>query len=101
MTIDLGTHTESTSMVAMATSNSPKEYLLLCILDNGDMYEHQTLHKFYPLSGCHGNSIIMLPWQPSKMFITGRKWPQTINQMCSPPLPQSSMVAMATLNNPL
>ena len=35
-------------------------------LDNGDVYEHQTLHKFYPLYGCHGNIIIMLPWQPSK-----------------------------------
>ena len=34
------------------------------------------------------------------MFVTGRKWPQTINQMCTPPLSQSSMVAMATLNNP-
>ena len=69
-------------------------------LDNGDVYEHQTLHKFYPSYGCHGN-IIMLPWQLSKMFVTGRKWPQTINQMCSPPLPPSSMVAMATLNSPL
>ena len=71
-------------------------------LDKGDVYEHQTLHKFYPLYGCHGNIIIMLTWKLSKMFITGRKCPQTINQMCSPPLPQqSSMVAMATLNNPL
>ena len=60
MTIDLGTHTESTSMVAMTTINSPIEYLLF--LDNGDMYEHQTLHKFYPLYGCPGNIIIMLPW---------------------------------------
>ena len=38
--------------------------------------------------------------QPSKMFVGGRKWPQTINQMCSPPLPQSLMVAMVILNNP-
>ena len=44
---------------------------------------------------------MLLPWQPSKMFVTGRKWPQTLNRMCSPPLSQSSMVAMATLNNPL
>ena len=59
MTIDLGTHTESTSMVAMATSNSPWNTYYCVFLDNGDMYEHQTLHKFYPLYGCHGNIIIM------------------------------------------
>ena len=100
MTIDLGTHTESTSMVAMATSHNPCNTYYCVFLDIGDVYEHETLHKFYPLYGCHGNIIIMLPWQLSKMFITGRKWPQTINQMCCPPLPQSSMVAMATLNNP-
>ena len=36
-------------------------------------------HKFYPFCGCHGN--IMLPWQQSKIFITGRKWPQTVNHI--------------------
>ena len=101
MTIDLGTHTESTSMVAMATSNIPCNTYYWVFLDNGNVYEHQTFHKLYPLHGCHGNLIIMLPWQPSKMFVTRRKWPQTINEMCSLPLPQSSMVAMATLNNSL
>ena len=55
-------------------------------LDNDDVY------------GCHGNIVTMAT---IKMFVTGRKWSQTINQMCSPPLPQSSIVAMATLNNPL
>ena len=104
MTINLGTHKESTSMVAMATSNNPCNTYYCVFLDNGDVYEHQTSHKFYPLYGCHGNIkiiIMLLPWQPSKMFVRGRKWPQTLNQMCSPPLSQSSMVAMVTLNNPL
>ena len=81
MTIDLGTHTESTSMVAMATIITHCNTYYCVFHDNGDVYEHQTLHKFDPLYGCHGNIIIMLPWQPSKMFVTGRKWPQTINQM--------------------
>ena len=56
MTIDLGTHTESTSMVAMATITLCNIYYCV-FLDNGDVYEHLTLHKFYPLYGCHGNII--------------------------------------------
>ena len=54
MTIDLGTHTESTSMVAMATITPCNTYYC-AFLDNVDVYEHQTLHKFDPLYGCHGN----------------------------------------------
>ena len=56
-------------------------------LDNGGMYEHQTLHKFvHCLYGCHGN-IIMLPLQSSNMFVTSRKWPRAINHVFTQPLP--------------
>ena len=100
MTIDLGATPSLPQWLPWQQVITPCNTYYCVFLDKGDVYKHQTLHKFYPLYGCHGNIIIMLPWQPSKMFVTGRKWPQTINQMCSPPLPQSSMVAMATLNNP-
>ena len=69
MTIDLGTHLSLPQWLPW------QQVITLCntyyyvFLDNGDVYEHQTFHKFYPLYVCHGNVVIMLPWQPSNMFV--------------------------------
>ena len=83
MTIDLGTHTESTSMVAMATSNIPCNTYYCVFLDNGNVYEHQTLHTpsntcihvhkysyYLTMAVCMsiklvdiGYKHVMLPWQ--------------------------------------
>ena len=100
MTIDLGTHTESTSMVAMATSNNPHVILIIVYFLTTVMCKSIKLcTNVSLLYGCHGNNVTMATVK--NMFETRRKWPQIIHRMCSPPLPQSSMVAMATLNNPL
>ena len=53
MTIDLETHTESTSMVAMATSNKTPCNTYYVFLDNGHVYENQTA-QILP--------FVWLPW---------------------------------------
>ena len=46
---------------------------------------------------CNGNITIMLPWQPSNMFVTNIKL-QILD--LSIHIEPTSMVAMATVNNP-
>ena len=63
MTINLGTLPQ---WLPWQQVKIPCNTYYCVFLDNGDVYEHQTVHKCYPLYGCHDNIIIMLPWQPSK-----------------------------------
>ena len=82
MTIDLGTQRSLPQWLPWQQVITPYNTYYCVFLDNGDVYEHQTLHKFYPLYGCHGNIniiIMLLPWQPSKMFVTGRKTGNKLN----------------------
>ena len=49
MTMDLRSHVvEPTSMVAMARVNNLGNAFYSLLLDNGSVYEHQTLHNFIP-----------------------------------------------------
>ena len=47
------------------------------------------------LYGCHGNIIIMLPWQPSNMFVTSQYIHMTIDLRKD--IQPTTMVAMATV----
>ena len=64
MTIDLGATPSQPQWLPWQQVITPCNTYYCVFLDKGDVHKHQTLHKFYPLYGCHGNIIIMLPWKP-------------------------------------